>query len=584
MLNTVENTNTPNNDREIRIKGSEKLLSIIHKLGTTERTIFGFFAIILTMSSIALASYVNNMFLVAIPSHGGEIKEGIIGLPHSINPVLAFTDVDRDLDTLIYSGLMKYENGNLVPDIAESYKVSDDGLVYNFKLKRNVRFHDGIPLTAKDVEFTIKKIQDSTIKSPKKPEWANIGIKVINEYEIEFSLKQVYTPFITNTTIGILPEHTWSKIDPNQFLFSQTNLEPIGSGPYKISSIVKNKDGIPTSYKLEAWQRYHGDEPYITNLSIFFFSNEKDALDSYKNGIIESIAGISPKQANAIRAGVPEAKILHFPLPRVFGVFFNQNQAQIFSYPEVRQALNLAINKQYIIERVLYGYGININSPIPQDNYTKSTSTDQSPSLEKAKDILTKSGWVINKDGILEKKNGKTITTLEFSISTADTPELKETAEIIKSQWEELGAKVNVKIFEYGDLYQNVISTRKYDSLLFGEFIGKDLDLYAFWHSSQRNSPGLNVANYVNSKVDKLLEDARTSFDEKEKDKIYSQFSEIIQRDIPAVFIYSPEFMYVVPDKIQGINLKDITTISDRFYNIEKWYIQTEKVWKVFVK
>lgn len=584
MLNTVENTNTPNNDREIRIKGSEKLLSIIHKLGTTERTIFGFFAIILTMSSIALASYVNNMFLVAIPSHGGEIKEGIIGLPHSINPVLAFTDVDRDLDTLIYSGLMKYENGNLVPDIAESYKVSDDGLVYNFKLKRNVRFHDGIPLTAKDVEFTIKKIQDSTIKSPKKPEWANIGIKVINEYEIEFSLKQVYTPFITNTTIGILPEHIWSKIDPNQFLFSQTNLEPIGSGPYKISSIVKNKDGIPTSYKLEAWQRYHGDEPYITNLSIFFFSNEKDALDSYKNGIIESIAGISPKQANAIRAGVPEAKILHFPLPRVFGVFFNQNQAQVFSYPEVRQALNLAINKQYIIERVLYGYGININSPIPQDNYTKSTSTDQSPSLEKAKDILTKSGWVINKDGILEKKNGKTITTLEFSISTADTPELKETAEIIKSQWEELGAKVNVKIFEYGDLYQNVISTRKYDSLLFGEFIGKDLDLYAFWHSSQRNSPGLNVANYVNSKVDKLLEDARTSFDEKEKDKIYSQFSEIIQRDIPAVFIYSPEFMYVVPDKIQGINLKDITTISDRFYNIEKWYIQTEKVWKVFVK
>lgn len=580
----MENTNTPNNNREIRIKGSEKLLSIIHKLGTTERTIFGFFAIILTMSSIALASYVNNMFLVAIPSHGGEIKEGIIGLPHSINPVLAFTDVDRDLDTLIYSGLMKYENGSLVPDIAESYKVSDDGLVYNFKLKRNVRFHDGIPLTAKDVEFTIKKIQDPNIKSPKKAEWANIGIKIINEYEIEFSLKQVYTPFITNTTIGILPEHTWSKIDSNQFVFSQTNLEPIGSGPYKISSIVKNKDGIPTSYKLQAWQRYHNNEPYITDLSIFFFSNEKEAIDSYKNGTIESIAGISPKQANAIRAGVPEAKILHFPLPRIFGVFFNQNQAQVFSYPEVRQALNLAIDKQYIIERVLYGYGISINSPIPQDSYIKSTSTNQLPSLEKAKDILAKSGWSINKDGVLEKKNGKTITTLEFSISTADTPELKETAEIIKSQWEELGAKVNLKIFEYGDLYQNVISTRKYDSLLFGEFIGKDLDLYAFWHSSQRNSPGLNVANYVNSKIDKLLEDARTSFDEKEKDKIYSQFSEIIQRDTPAVFIYSPEFMYVVPDKIQGINLKDITTISDRFYNIEKWYIQTEKVWKIFVK
>ena len=580
----MENTNTPNNDREFRIRGSEKLLSIIHKLGTTERTIFGFFAIVLTMSAIALASYVNNMFLVAIPSHGGEIKEGIIGLPHSINPVLAFTDVDRDLDTLVYSGLMKYENGNLVPDIAESYKVSDDGLVYNFKLKRNVRFHDGIPLTAKDVEFTIKKIQDANIKSPKKAEWANINIKVVNEYEIEFSLKQVYTPFITNTTIGILPEHIWSNIDSNQFVFSQKNLEPIGSGPYKVSNIIKNKDGIPTSYELQAWQRYHGSEPYISKLSIFFFSNENEALNSYKNGVIESVAGISPKQANAIRAGVPEAKILHFPLPRIFGVFFNQNQSQVFTYPEVRQALNIAIDRQYIIKRVLYGYGIEIDSPLPQDSYTKSTSTDTGPSIDKAKDILAKAGWTLNKDGILEKKNGKTTVTLEFSISTADTPDLKETAEIIKSQWEELGAKVNVKIFEYGDLYQNVISTRKYDSLLFGEFIGKDLDLYAFWHSSQRGSSGLNIANYVNSKVDKLLEDARTSFDEKEKNKIYSQFNEVIQRDIPAVFIYSPEFMYVVPDKIQGINLKDITTISDRFYNIEKWYIQTEKVWKIFVK
>jgi peptide/nickel transport system substrate-binding protein len=234
---------------------------------------------------------------------------------------------------------------------------------------------------------------------------------------------------------------------------------------------------------------------------------------------------------------------------------------------------------------VLFGYGVKIDSPIPDQILYKNINKDKvnKANVDKAKDILAKAGWTLNSDGVLEKKEGKNTKKLEFSIATADTPDLKETAEIIKAQWEAIGAKVNVKIFEYGDLYQNIISTRKYDALLFGEFVGKDLDLYAFWHSSQRTAPGLNVAMYVNSRTDKLLEDARVTFDEKERTKLYSQFDEIIERDVPAIFLYSPEFMYIVPEKVGGIDLKDITTISDRFYNIEKWYVETEDVWKIFV-
>lgn len=579
------NTEKETINKELRIRGGDKILAIIRQFSMTEKVIFGFFALLLFMGSIALASYVNNYFLVPVPAYGGGLKEGVIGLPHSINPVLAFTDVDRDLDTLIYSGLMRYKNGDLVPDVAESYKVSDDGLVYTFKIKRNVRFHDGVPLTAKDVEFTIKKIQDANIKNPKKADWANVSVKIINDYEVQFILKQIYTPFITNTTIGILPEHIWSKVDSSQFVFSQNNVEPIGSGPYKISSIKKNSDGIPEYYELTAWQRYHNEEAYITKFVLYFFPSEKDAIDSYKKGIIESVAGISPKEASSISSGVPNAKILHFPLPRIFGVFLNQNQATVFSSIEVRQALDLAVDKDYIIKRVLFGYGVKIDSPIPDQILYKNINKDtvNKANVDKAKDILTKAGWTLNSDGVLEKKEGKNTKKLEFSIATADTPDLKETAEIIKAQWEAVGAKVNVKIFEYGDLYQNIISTRKYDALLFGEFVGKDLDLYAFWHSSQRTAPGLNVAMYVNSRTDKLLEDARVTFDEKERTKLYSQFDEIIERDVPAIFLYSPEFMYIVPEKVGGIDLKDITTISDRFYNIEKWFVETEDVWKIFV-
>ncbi len=312
---------------------------------------------------------------------------------------------------------------------------------------------------------------------------------------------------------------------------------------------------------------------------MYFYPNEKALIDAYSRGVVESIARISPGEAvhlASTTAGA-QANTLHTPLPRIFGIFFNQNQAPIFINKEVRQALNTATDKQVIIDKVLSGYGVISDSPIPHTEAAKHTA-----SLEEAHKILNKAGWVINADGVMEKKDKKGTQTLQFSIATADSPDLKLAAEIIKSQWEKLGAKVTVKVFEYGDLYQNIIATRKYDALLFGQSVGKDLDLYAFWHSSQRNSPGLNVALYVNSKVDKLLEDARTMADEDTKDKTYEQFEDIIRQDVPAIFLYSPEFIYITPPKVKNFELSSITSPSDRFYNINKAYITTDNVWKIF--
>lgn len=571
--------------KEFRLKGSEKILKIISNFSATEKVVFALLMTIAFISAISLAWRVNSLFLVSVPAHGGEFSEGIIGLPRTINPVLAFTDTDRDLVNLLYSGLMKYQSGVLVPDLAESYSISDDGLVYNFKLRSNLRFHDGSQITAEDVEFTIQKIQDSEIKSPKRADWASVNVKKISSTEIQFILKQPYAPFLSNTTIGIIPKNVWKNLTPEQFVFNKGNLEPIGSGPYMISFIGKDSAGTPLSYDLSSFDKFHTIEPYISSIRIIFYQNEDDMIESFNAGIIDNLAGISPRKAREIASTTEDAVIVHSPLPRVFGLFLNQNNSPALVNKEVRQALNLAVDRNKIVDQVLYKYGVSIEGPLPFDSgeVSKIKGGTNATDKQTAKSILTKNGWAINSNGVMAKRMGTSQQTLEISIATADSEDLKQTAEIVKKDWEEIGAKVNVRVFEYGDLTQNIIKTRKYDVLLFGEIINKDLDLYAFWHSSQRNSPGLNVSMYVNSKVDELLEEARTTYKQDQLEKINKSFEKIIKEDVPAVFLYSPDYIYVMSEKIKGYNIRSITNNSERFYGIEKWYIATDDVWKIFV-
>lgn len=568
--------------KEFHIKGSEKILATTKSFSATEKFIFGIFVLIATISSLTLALKANGLFLVPIPAHGGSYSEGVVGLPRYINPVLSFTDIDKDLSTLIYSGLMKYDDGKLVPDLAEKYEISEDGLVYTFTLKEDLKFHDGTLLTTDDVEFTIQKIQDSTIKSPRRADWVNISMKKVDERNIEFTLKQPYAPFLSNTTLGIIPKHIWSKVSPDQFIYSHYNIEPIGAGPYKLELIKHDNGGIPQYYKLSSFGRYNSDEAFIKSVFIHFYPNEKNAVEAYRSGVIEGLAGISPYEASGMSSTTAKMRMLRSPLPRIFGVFFNQNQAPVLAQSEVRKALDLAVDKGLIIEKVLLGFGVPSNGPLP----ASSTQSSNTGSLEDAQKILSDAGWAMSESGVLQKRDSKGALkgTLEFSISTVDAPDLKEAAELVKEQWEKLGARITIKVFEYGDLYQNIIATRKYDALLFGEFIGKDLDLYAFWHSSQRNSPGLNVASYVNSRADKLLEEARSASNEDIRSEKYAQFEKIIQEETPAVFLYSPEFIYVLPDKVKGIKLGRISSPSDRFEAINKWYVETSNVWKIFNK
>ncbi len=557
----------------------------------TEKIIFIILSVITIISGIAILKMANSYIVSDQPAKGGSFTEGVIGTPRFINPLLELSDADRDLTYLVYSGLMAATpSGELIPDLAQDYILSDDGLTYTFTLKNNIYFHDGVKVTTDDVEYTIDMAQNSILRSPKRNNWLGVTVRKIDNRTIIFELKQPYSPFLENLTLGILPKHIWSSATAEEYPFSPFNIEAIGSGPYKIENITRNRSGLPVAYQMIAFNKYALGEPYITKLNINFYNNEKELTSALEQGKIDSTSSLAPQNIENLK------KDLNFntkkvSLPRIFGLFFNQNQNKVFLNKEVRTALNMTVDKNRIVSEVLNGYGETIDSPLPKgltSGFTPSNGSaayNRDEAIASAKAVLTKAGWKYNETAQVWEKtvDKKSTLQLAFSIATSNTTDLKRTAEILKEDWTMLGAKVEVETFDPSDLNQTIISQRKYDSLLFGQVVGRSLDLFAFWHSSQRLT-GYNIAMYTNSKVDKLLEEARQTSDPIRKIKDYSAFEVEIANDIPAIFIYSPQFVYALPNKIKGFETGLINNRSERFEQINKWFVETDKVWKFLVK
>lgn len=545
-----------------------------------EWQIFTYFFVILIFSVFAILFKLNNKFLISVPISGGTLKEGIIGTPRFVNPVLATSDADKDLTKLIFSGLMKKDEfGNMIPDLADTSTISPDGLNYTFVLKDNLFFHDGSKVTSKDVLYTIHQIQNSD--SPEKINWEGITVNTPDDKTIVFTLKKPYASFLENTSIGILPSHLWAGIALGEFSYSSLNTSSIGSGPFKIKKVINDASGLPKTYELVPFKNYYLEKANISKLILNFYSNDKDLINAYEGGDVDQINSISPTMAKGLEKS--GSTVTQIPLSRVFGLYFNPNQSKIFTDKSVIKAFEKAINKQEIIDTVLLGYGNQINSPIPVV-LTESIPTN-AHNIDEAISILTKAGWKKGSDGIFTKSiDKKTSMKLEFSISTGNAPELSVASKMIKDDLEKIGARVDVKIFEPGTLNQDIIKNRNFDALFFGQIINHESDLYAFWHSSQRKDPGLNIASYTNPDVDKLLEQSLVTLEKSARINKYQAIDKILQNDSNAIFVYSPSFIYITKDTLQSPKLSFITNAEDRFTSANKWFTQTEKVWKIFTK
>ncbi|MBU2472495.1 peptide ABC transporter substrate-binding protein [Patescibacteria group bacterium] len=476
--------------------------------------------------------------------------------------------------------MFKYDGqGNLIPDLAEEYTISEDGLNYDITLKRNIFWHDGEPLTVSDIIFTIKTIQDSEYKSPLKDTWQGVEIEKIDEFTLRFKLNNTYAPFLHNLTVSILPRHLWFGISASNFVLAQYNLSPIGSGPYKFKEFSKDDNGKIESMELVKNEKFYLPGPYIEKITLRFYNTQSDLINAYQKRKIDGLSFLSTANQSKLRNDLNVNKI---NLPIYYAVFFNQTESKALSDKIVRNALAYATNKEEIINQVLQGQGTPVNSPLLAGWLGYDTETKiYDFALEHAQNILEQADWKdLDSDGIREKTINNEEVKLEITLLTTDWPELKQTAQLLQEQWQKIGMKVNLEIVDATTVQQEYIRTRQYQALLFGEVLNTDPDPFAFWHSSQKKDPGLNLALYNNKKVDTLLEEARQSMNQEIRIQKYIEFQKLLIEDMPVIFLHSPPYLYPVKKEIKGINIKKLAQPSQRFSQIESWFIKTNRVWK----
>jgi len=553
------------------------------------------------VSGTILAYNANEQTLVEIPRTGGTYTEGIVGTPRFINPVLAYSDADRDLSSVIYAGLVTRDHdGTLVPELAESYTISEDKTTYTFTLRDGLTFHDGSTLTADDVVFTVDQAANPVIRSPLLANWDGVQVTALDPRTVEFKLPAPYSPFLENTRLGILPKHIWESLSPEEFRDSQLNTRPVGAGPYKIQNVARDKSGILTSFELTRFDKYVRGAPHIPTFVFRLYKNHDEAERAFARGVITAVQGVTPTHADEILTSDKLGKtvVLRAPLLRTFGIFFNHNKQPLFLRDEVRKALDVATPKQAVVGEILHGYGTVLNGPLPlyllptadesattttaHDDPSVETSGDSTPTkrIEQARSILEKAGWEresATSTYILKKKDST--TRLSITLSTVNNPEVMQAAERIAKSWREVGVSVEVKVFDPADILQSVIRPRRYEALLFGESIGHEVDLYAFWHSSQRNDPGLNIAQYADIEADALLEKIRAEDDPTARATLYKTFVKQIETQHEAIFIYAPDLIYLTRNTVKDIVLHPIDESSDRFDNVHEWYVETDHVW-----
>lgn len=512
-----------------------------------------------------------------ISANGGEYTEAMVGQPRFINPILCQTnDIDADLSSLIYSSLLRLDkDGNLKNDLAESYEISEDKLTYTLHIKKNAKWHDGEDLNADDVIYTVKTIQDDSYYSPLIANLRGVRVEKVDDYTINFILKSAYSPFLNALTFGILPQHLWEITGPSEFPLSEFNYQPIGSGPYRLEHFKKDKNGKIVSIELLSDGSYYGQKPYIGKIVFKFYQSEDEAISAFNRKEVKAINYLSPSNMEKV-VDIEGKNIYRLSMPRYYAVFFNQTQSKVLADKNVRIALSYATDKNRLTQDVLLGEGNTINTPIPPQlmGYNPDTKT-YNYDLENAKKILEDNGWKdTNGDGIREKGDLK----LEFNLVSTNWQDIAYTAEILAEMWKEVGANVEVMLTD--NIQEDNLQDRSYEAVLFGEILNYDPDPFAFWHSSQKKDPGLNLALYDNAAADKILEEARKETNPEIRAQKYKEFQNIVAEDAPAIFLYSPNYIYIQEKSIKGTELKNIVIPSDRFNNISNWYIKIKRVYK----
>lgn len=486
---------------------------------------------------------------------GGVYREGLVGRVRQVNPLYIENSATSDVAELVFSKLIRTRDGVFVEgDLASSWEVAADRRTYTLKLRDDARWHDGVPVTAEDVVFTIQTVQNPDARSTLATNWEKIQVSALDAQTVQFKLPASYSGFWTALAqVGILPKHVLDQIPASQLRLTSFNQQPIGSGPFILDDLDINSETIT----LRRYEEYFKGSPKLDEIEFLQVDDSEALLDAYAKRRIDGMAQVDPAQLASVKE-FGDLTIERYRMPSYVGAFYNVQQPALAA-KEVRVALSQLVNRSKIVEEVIKGEGNVSHYPIPAGY----------PGFNQAArrigyDVETAQSTLAGK------------ITSPLRLVTANSGAYPELAEQLAEAWKSAGVPVEVVAVDTFTLQQSYIRPRQYDVLLYGQDIGADSDVFSFWHSSQAADPGLNVSQYANKDADAALEQARFGKDPAFRDAKYREFVRIWAEDAPALLLYSPTYLYAHTATLTGVTQEKLVTSSDRFRAVENWAVKSE--------
>ncbi len=518
---------------------------------------------------------VNIMASATAPVAGGTYIEAAVGTVQNLNPVLPESDVSSDINSLIFSGLTRFNSSRqIVPDLATSWNISQDAKTYTFHLRHGVKWQDGVPFTSADVAFTLTAIQDPDSRSPLASSWQGVTVATPDQYTVVFTLPEPLDSFLDSTTVGIVPLHLLGNVDPTQLGTAAFNQNPIGTGPFKLVTFAPQAGDV----ELDANPNYYFGTPKIAKFIVKLYNSPADTLTAYEQQQVTSPGALDPTQV-AQAQQLPGLQLHIFTLPQEQVLFFNTQDA-ILSDSTLRTILSRSLDRRKIMQQGDGGLGQVVTQPLlpGQIGYTDQYAQSQMHASQAAQ-ALEADGWHQAEPGQIREKNG---TKLTLTLVTQAGGEFERDAREIKKEWSDpksgLGIDVNVVAVDANSLQQTYMRPRNFQMLMYGINIGADPDVYSFWHSSQAKDPGINLSQYQSTTADHALESARINTDPALRKAKYAEFLQAWNSDEPAAVLYQSAYIYAAKDTVAGIMARHLVTPSDRFYNVQRWTVQQQLV------
>ncbi len=493
--------------------------------------------------------------------------EAVVGSPARVNPLFApLNETDADLASLVFSGLTRLgPDGQVFPDLAESWEISEDGLSYTFKLRRDVNWHTGAAFTAEDALFTYDLLADPDLPSDSRlgQLWRQVSCNAPDEFTLICELSAPFAPFLSFTNIGLLPKHILEGTSAATIHDSPFNQAPAGTGPFRLAQLDQSKA------ILRANPTYYGERPAIDEIEFRFFPNPSTAAAALSRGEVQGLLlGPTASQEDFDLLTSSQGLRAYTSNRTLILMLFLNNSQPPFDDKALREAVALSVNVDDLIGDLLGGRAVRADSPIVPGTWAYNPQLEPRPhDLEAARELLDEAGWEMSDDGV-RQQDGK---ELRISLMTDQDPLRIAIAQMVANQLAEVGIQVAVTPQD-ADLRREFLAPHQYQAAIFGWDPGPDPDPYRVWHRSQVAPPeNGNIAGYQNEDADRVIEEARQTTDLDKRQALYYTFQQMFFEDVPSVLLYYPAFTYFVAEEVQNIELGTLFLTSSRFANASQW-------------